>query len=58
MRVECLKYADNIVDTKILISPTGKQKNYVIDSSAQRYRFIQSNKRSASVLQHDRTDAI
>lgn len=61
MRAECRKYADNIVDTKILIPPTGKQKNYVSDASAQRYRFIQSNKRSTSVLQHDRpigTDAI
>jgi len=50
MRVECLKYADNIIDKKILISPTGRQKNYVSDASAQRYRFIQSNKRIVSVL--------
>lgn len=61
MRVVCRKYADDIADTKILIPPAGRQKNYVSDASAQRYRFIQLNKRSASVLQHDRpigTDAI
>jgi len=59
MRAECPKYADNIVDKKILIPPTGTK-----ELCKRRIRAtvpVHPVEYSASVLQHDcpiGTDAI